>query len=410
MRVLIVSTIMPYPAIYGSAIRTMSLLRALASEGVEISFLTLTSQTEPAGDLQPLREVCRHVQTVGVPLRSLSSSADYGRRARALLDYRPYAALRYRSQEMQSLIQRQLAGRRFDAVIADMLFSMVNMPVVPVPLIANLHNVEYLILKRYLRFERNPVKRGYAWMESEKLRRWEQHACRRANLVTVCSNYDRDVLLAHTDVPVMTVPNVVDTVHYAPCSGGGEGFTVMYQGGMDWFPNRDAVEYFASSILPIVRQRVPGARLVVAGRNPSPEFIRKFKGDSGIEFTGTVSDMRPVIERAQVCVVPLRIGSGTRLKILESAAMGKAVVATRLGAEGLDFRDGEEILLEDEPIAFANAVSDLLLDPGRRRSVGAAARRCVEERYSFPALRSAVRSMLESLRPVAEAVTVSVRA
>src|ERR1039458_4040829 len=155
MRLLFVSTFMPYPAIYGAAIRTWSLLKALASEGVETTFLTFTPAPEPADDLQPLRSFCQTVRTVYLPPKSLSSSPDYGRRALALLDRNPYAVLRFRSAEMRRCIEEQLSARTFDAVIADMPFSLVNLPPVSAPLIVNQHNIEYMILKRYLPFSLN---------------------------------------------------------------------------------------------------------------------------------------------------------------------------------------------------------------------------------------------------------------
>jgi glycosyltransferase involved in cell wall biosynthesis len=194
----------------------------------------------------------------------------------------------------------------------------------------------------------------------------------------------------------MVVPNVVDTDHYQP-SGAEEPCTVLYQGGMDWYPNRDAVEFFVSAILPRLRASVPEARFVVGGRSPSDEFRRRFAAVPGIEFTGTVPDMRTEIARAAVCVVPLRIGSGTRLKILEAAAMAKPIVSTRVGAEGLDFVGGREIVLADEPKAFAEAVADLLRDASRRRELGRAARRRAQECYSLPVLRTAVSAAFAEL-------------
>jgi glycosyltransferase involved in cell wall biosynthesis len=166
---------------------------------------------------------------------------------------------------------------------------------------------------------------------------------------------------------------------------------------MDWFPNRDAVTFFVARILPVLKQSVLHIRFVVAGRNPPPAFVSKFAGVSGIEFTGNVPDMRTEIAKAAVCIVPLRIGSGTRLKILEAAAMAKPVVSTRIGAEGLNFVDGEEIVLADEPRAFAHAIVDLLADPARRRTMGGAARRRVEIQYSISALRGALRTVLAQL-------------
>jgi glycosyltransferase involved in cell wall biosynthesis len=157
------------------------------------------------------------------------------------------------------------------------------------------------------------------------------------------------------------------------------------------------VEFFALRILPEVRGLLPDVKFVVGGRNPPGWLRRRFAGIAGVEFTGTVPDMRAEIAKATVCVVPLRIGSGTRLKILEAAAMAKPIVSTRLGAEGLDFVDGREIVLADDPKAFAGAVAELLSDASRRRQLGQAARTRVEECYGVPALRAAVRAAFAQL-------------
>src|SRR5439155_958354 len=172
---------------------------------------------------------------------------------------------------------------------------------------------------------------------------------------------------------------------------GAEPATVLFQGGMDWQPNRDAVEFFAAEILPWLRRRVPSARFRVAGRSPAESFRRRFAGIDGLEFTGTVADMRDEIAKATVCVVPLRIGSGTRLKILEAGAMAKPMVSTGLGAEGLELVDGEEIVLADEPRAFADAVAALLHDAAGRDELGRGARLRVEKQYSLSVFKTALR-------------------
>jgi glycosyltransferase involved in cell wall biosynthesis len=168
---------------------------------------------------------------------------------------------------------------------------------------------------------------------------------------------------------------------------------------MDWFPNRDAVDYFAEKILPRLRQRVPHLHFTAAGRNPSQKMRERYRGFPDVTFTGSVAEMRPIIANAAVCVVPLRIGSGTRLKILEAAAMGKAIVSTRLGAEGLEFVSGEEILLADKPEEFVAAVADLFADQSRRVALGRAARRRVERHYDLSILGAAVRTAFEELVP-----------
>src|SRR5262249_22529422 len=142
---------------------------------------------------------------------------------------------------------------------------------------------------------------------------------------------------------------------------------LIYMGGMDWFPNRDAVEFFVKEILPRIQARAPQVEFLVAGRNPSEEFKTQFSHLGNVRFSGTVADMRALISGSTLCVVPLRIGSGTRLKILEASAAGKATVSTALGAEGLELVDGEEILIADDAMKFAEYIVALLQDPERRK-------------------------------------------
>ena len=176
-----------------------------------------------------------------------------------------------------------------------------------------------------------------------------------------------------------------------------DGRTVVYVGAMDWLPNQDAVEFFVSDVMPELRRLVPDVSFVVAGREPPPNFRRRLEQAPNVRFTGTLPDLRPVIAQAAVCAVPLRIGSGTRLKILEAAAMAKAVVSTTIGAEGLNLIDGKEIVIADECSAMAHAIADLLVDRQRRTAIGQAARHHVSAKYGIPALRQAVREALEFL-------------
>jgi len=151
---------------------------------------------------------------------------------------------------------------------------------------------------------------------------------------------------------------------------------------MDWHPNEDGVRYFMSDILPLVRDRVPDATFSIVGRNPS-ESLKIAARDAGAVATGTLDDIRPAIAEGAVCVVPLRAGSGTRLKIFEALAMGKAVVSTTLGAEGLDITPGVHYVRADGAQPFADAVVSLLTEDDRRQSIAEAGRALVEERYSW---------------------------
>jgi glycosyltransferase involved in cell wall biosynthesis len=390
MRILFVALQFPVPANNGHKMRSWSLLRALAAEGHEVSLLSFRESEDAQPDDHVLNSVCREVTAVPFRMTNLSSGGEYLKRALAMFSPHPYASSRFFSAMMRERMDEILSQREFDLIIGDTVFSILNLPATDVPLALNAFDLEHLILERYLAHESNPLKLAYGWLESRKVRRWETQAFSQAAWVMSCSQHDRELVQClHPGVATLVVPNIVDVDSYIP-AGDVDQPVLIYQGGMDWYPNRDAVEYLAFEILPILRELVPHVRIVIAGRNPSTDFRRRFKDIAEMSFTGTVADMRLPIAKAAVCLVPLRIGSGTRMKILEAAAMGKPIVSTALGAEGLEFIDGSEILIADRPHAFAEAVAGLLSDPARRRSLGRAARRRVEQQYSMPVLRESL--------------------
>jgi len=399
-RLLFLSQFCPMPANNGTKIRTWALLRALAAEGHEITLLTFADPREVNGHFAAVEQICRHVEWLPHALKSLSSSKDYLGRFTHLFSRLPYGVRGARSIMMEQRIRALLQDQKIDAIVCEQTDLLVNLPAgLLVPLVVDHHDLQHVILRRYLKFERNPVKRLYAWGESRKVRAWEQLACQRAAIAIACSEHDRALLAKLCPaLPIAVVPNVVDTGAYVVNGEtDGELFRVLFQGAMDWYPNRDAVEFFVSAILPKLRALAPRIPVTVAGRNLPENFRDRFTKASEVEFIGMVPDMGAEIARASVCIVPLRIGSGTRLKILEAAAMGKPIVSTRIGAEGLDFVDGEEIVLADEPWEFARAIADLLANPARRRTMGLAARRRVETQYSLPALQSTLREVLAQL-------------
>lgn len=399
MRILFISLVVPLPANNGHKMRTWSVLRGLTANGHEIDFLSFAEPEEIGREPKQLSQLCRTVEMVPLAPRSLTLSSDYLGRFRSLFSSRPYATRRFSSPEMRRRIGQHLLNGHLDAIVCDTAHAACNLPRASLPLVLNHHNVEHLILQRYLPFEPNPVKRLYAWSESRKVRNWERKICQGSAIGMACSELDRRALqLLAPGSPVFVVPNVVDTDGYVPTKDSCEKpQRIVYQGGMDWFPNRDGVEFFVAEILPIIRRSVPGIRFIVAGRNPSDDFRRKFAGLRDVEFTGTVPDMRPVIAGASVCVVPLRIGSGTRLKILEAAAMGRAIVSTPLGAEGLDFQSGVEISIADHPEKFAQTVVNLLANPELRQAMGLRARQRVEREYGMSNLRAALATALGAL-------------
>jgi glycosyltransferase involved in cell wall biosynthesis len=395
MRILFVALDVPYPADRGQRMRTWSILQALNAEGHEINLVSFCAPEDMGRDGGEMARVCARVDLV--PAGPAAGGARVRRtfgRLRGLLSAVPYGAWRFRSPAFQEHVHGRLRETRPHLVVWDDTYNLENLrDIAGVPVVLNNHDIVQVIWRRYLDVERQPLKRAYAANELRKLRRWEAAAYRRVSAIWAASPHDAELLEEMCPGKRVTVvPNAVD-VHSYKATTTDDGVGVVFTGGMDWFPNRDAVEFFAGAVLPELRARVPAARFMVVGRPPNDRLRRRMEA-SGVSFLGRVEDVRPVVSVAAVSVIPLRIGSGTRLKILEAAALGKAMVSTRLGAEGLTFTDGSEIALADEPAALATAVADLLQHPATRAAMGAAARRRVEEEYSFEALRSALRKAL----------------
>lgn len=396
MNILLLSNTSPFPPNNGVKMRTWAVLSGLAAEGHAIDLVVFKDSESPAETPAELARVCRKVILIPHSLKSVSSSKDYVGRLLYLFSKAPFGTRTARSQEMRELIERYLREKCVDVILVEQTDLLINLPErLALPLIIDFHNADHLIFERYAKLERNPAKKLYALLESRKVRAWEQAACRRGAAAMACSEFDRQVLQELAPAKrVISVPNVVDVDTYVP-KNTEDSCKILFQGGMDWYPNRDAVEFFVSDILPLIRKAIPGVRFVAAGRNPPAEFQERLSREPGVDFTGTVKDMRKIVADAAVCVIPLRVGSGTRLKILEGAAMAKAMVSTTLGAEGLEFGNESEILIADSPADFASAVVGLLRDSEKRKSLGSAARARVEKDYSFLAMRAALRRVLQ---------------
>ncbi len=410
MRILFVSTNLPVPANNGQAIRSLSIIRVLASSGHEVTFLSFAGKNR-AETLQPLSSYCREIDLLERDLKNFSRQLDYFGRIRSLVKRKAYSLERFRCEPMRERIEQHLKTTSFDLVVCDSLYSLLNVPETDLPIALNCHNIEYVIFQRYSRMEKNLLKKCYAKIEAHLLQASEKRGCRRATVAMVCSSYDRELLQRlNPGLPISVIPNAVDTDLYSPqpdIARSNRVLTILFQGGMDWYPNRDAVEFFAEDILPLVRAECPEVKFVVAGRNPPARLVEKLTTSHGVQFTGTVADMRPFLSAATVVVVPLRFGSGTRIKILEACAAGKPVVSTSIGAEGLDLKNGKDIILADHPNEFARAVVALLRDPVRRDAIAKSARSVIVERYSEVILRNSLDGVVSTFakqNPLVESI------
>jgi glycosyltransferase involved in cell wall biosynthesis len=233
------------------------------------------------------------------------------------------------------------------------------------------------------------MRRAFCWIQWNKMHRYEPDVMRKVDRVLACSEVERVWLRTRGIDHSMLVPNGVDTERFAPregarkaAAGGTDACSIVFTGGMDYFPNEDGVRWFITSVVPELERVLPTFKLTVVGKNPSSK-LTSLARPGRIEFTGRVEDVRPYTAAADVFIVPLRIGGGTRLKILEAQAMSIPVVSTRVGAEGISVTDGRDILLADEPAHMANAIASLARSPERARAIAEAGRALVLDRYDW---------------------------
>jgi polysaccharide biosynthesis protein PslH len=280
----------------------------------------------------------------------------------------PYSVTKFTDSRVSRLIRQRLLGREYDVAVCDFLAPSLNFPrTLPIPCMLFQHNVESALWKRMARTETHPLRKMSYQLEAARMFRYERETLSRFHHIVAVSENDRQQMLAmHPSCEITVVPTGVDIEKFKvvpPATGNPP--KIVFTGSMDWEPNIDAVEYFCAQVWPRILAEFPGAIFQIVGRNPFAK-VRSLASKS-VLVTGTVPSVTDYLRDATVVVVPLRIGGGTRLKIYEAMAMGKALVSTSIGAEGLSFQNGRDLLLADEAPVFAEAILLLLRDAQARR-------------------------------------------
>lgn len=296
----------------------------------------------------------------------------------------PSVTLRFSPPRAGRAIRALLAAERFDAVVYQSVI-VANHRLPPGPIVViDEHNVEYELLERSVLQARSTSRRIHYALEAEALKRVELALLSRADLVSVTSEREREMLGALLPgASVVVTPNGVDTTAFAPGRQAAETpHRVIFTGSMDYHPNEQAAHYFADTIWPRVCAEIPDATWYLVGLRP-PASFKRLAALPGVVVTGAVAETQPYLSAASVAIAPLKVGGGTRLKILEALSMGKAVVTTALGCEGLNVTSGEHVLVADDPGDFADAVIRVMRDDGLRTRLGAAGRALVEREYSW---------------------------
>lgn len=400
MKILFLTPFLPSPPRFGGQRRLDGLMRGLAQKH-EVDVLSFNRSDEwEHSSIEATRKYCREVVTKSnldlVDVREKRTA-----QLRSLLSLHSFEhLLAARRSDFQRALDGMLLRTRYDVVQVEFVWMTAfrfggRGPSAP-RWVLDEHNVEYDILKRTVNAAAGLSRHVYNALNWRKLAREEHAAWRRFDGVTLTSKRDEELLQRDTPgVRSAVVPNGVDLTEFAVSVGSGDTDSLLYFGAINYFPNQEAVTYFIDHIFPRIRQRRPNAKFRIVGPG-APESVLSRQGN-GVEVVGMVDAVAPYIEQASAIVVPLRIGGGTRLKIVEALAKGKPVISTRLGAEGLDVIHDEHLLLADEPADFADQVERVLSDSTLAARLGASGRRLMEDRYSWQSIVLGLERFYESL-------------
>ena len=390
MRILLLTPSFPYPAHQGGALRNLGLIRGLIAAGHTVDLASFHDDPEAATDSQLAGEL-GSLEIVRTPARST------GMRLRSLvLSLQPDLAMRLESDLMRAALRRLFAAHRYDIVQYEGLEMAIYLPMARklaghARHVYDAHNAEYLLQRRIAEVERENYRRVpmavYSSIQSGRLTRFERAVCAQADAVIAVSDEDATALRTLAPQrPVHVIPNGITVSEYETSEASVElgPHALVFTGKMDYRPNVDAVQWFAEEILPEIQAAIPDVVLYVVGQRPHGS-LQTLADEPSIHVTGFVTSVQPFLHAAAVYVAPLRMGSGTRLKLLEAMAAGCAVVATPGAASGLSDELLGALALADEPNTFAQAVVRVLQQPDLRQQMSCAAREQVKA-YDWAAI------------------------
>ena len=399
LKILVITERLP-SRIGGGAARQLNLIKHLAHRH-DFTLASFSSRQD-AHRLEEVRPYLEGVEVVWMPERQMPERSRFYWQVNAwthsLFALYPRRGRFSETREMRDVVRRLHARHRFDIIQVHQTYLAGTLPAgIGAKKVLDMHDVLSDYERRVMEGVSRPSHRFHAWTEWQKMRAYERRQMRKFDGCLTVSEVDRlSVQQLAPDVRVSVIPNGVDTDYFRPAGRPADGNNIVFMGSMNFQPNVEGVLWFHGSVLPLIRRRYPDVQFTIVGWQPPQEII-----DMGVHpaviVTGEVSDVRPYVDEAAVIVVPLHLGSGTRLKILDAWAMGKAVVSTSIGAEGLPAKTEENILLADEADSFAAAVIRLLEDGPLRDCLGQNGRDLVLAEYAWDIVVNRLDSVYTSL-------------
>jgi glycosyltransferase involved in cell wall biosynthesis len=396
MKILFLTQLFPYPPICGGTILSWNVLRHLGAQH-DVTLVCFVRKEPVKEQMDAVKSLCKDIHTVFI---KRSTAANIKSAAESLISNVPFIVGRDYVPDMQSTVSRLLNSRQFDLIYIDHLqMAQYTANWDRCPKVLSEHNVEWKIIERIAEAERFSPKGLFAKIEWKKLRKWELDNCTKFDMVfTVSENDKRTLENANPKLSnVVHIPIGVDFNSFSKTELSPLAQNIVSIGTMSWPPNIDSIHYFVRDIYPAVKARTNGVKLVVTGSSP-PESIRKLsEQDSTIEITGFVEDLTAIAASAAVFIVPLRSGSGMRVKIINAMAMGLPIVSTSIGCEGIDVCHDQHLLIADNSNDFADAIIRLMNDFGLRKRLAEAGRDFAMKNYSWDSIYARLDQALDSL-------------
>lgn len=396
MKILWVNPSFLHPTTRGGQIRTLEILKRLHQRN-EVHYAAYDREDAPGGP-DRADEYSTRSYPVQHRIPEKTSPAFALQLAANLFSPLPLAVSRYKSRPMRDLITRLIAKECFDSIVCDFLFPAPNFPALNNCVLFQ-HNVETMIWQRHYETASDSARRLLFKTQADRMFRYENEVCRKVRHVIAVSDSDAQRMKEMFGISeVSSTPTGVDTEYFRPPEEETRSTDIVFLGSMDWMPNIDGVLWFVKEVLPRIKAQRPETTVAIVGRKPTAPVLDLAKRDPAITVTGTVPDVRPYLWKSRVCVVPLRVGGGTRLKIYEAMAAKVPVVSTTVGAEGLAAENTRELLIADTAGNFACATLSLLSSPEKGSQLADAAWRMVSTRFSWETVTDQFESILRAHR------------
>ena len=395
MKIIVIDEELPYPMDTGKRIRSFNLISRLAKKH-SLTYLSYGEQNSE--EFVAVKNYGMNPKTISKKIQKKSGIVFYLKLFFNIFSPLPYMVTSHYSKVFQKALLDEIEQINPEVILCEWSpYSVFLKKSMKAKKIIVAHNIEHRIWQRYFENETSPIKKWYIKIQLNKLITFEKETFSSVDGITVVSEMEKEYLTSFCRQDnIKVVDNGVDLGYFVPSLDQPIANNLVFVGSMNWRPNQDAVNYFVKDIFPSIKKLIPNLTINFVGKEP-PKDILRYNEIEGIHVTGGVPDVRPYIQNASAYIVPLRIGGGTRLKILEALAMRKPIVSTSIGAEGLHVSHNENILLADSPQQFVESIQMILTNEQMRESMADKGQRLVEQQYSWDSIAHDLELFLKSI-------------